>query len=67
VTVELQLISLVIVLLKIIKHLYSPNQYYMKRFASLALVISLLALASCASSKPCPAYSKVSAPQKALG
>jgi hypothetical protein len=39
----------------------------MKRFASLALVITLLVLASCASSRPCPAYSKVSPPQKALG
>lgn len=39
----------------------------MKRIASVALVLSLLALASCASSRPCPAYSKVAAPQKALG
>jgi hypothetical protein len=36
----------------------------MKRFASLALVISLLALASCASTKPCPAYAKEITPKK---
>jgi hypothetical protein len=38
----------------------------MKRFASLALVISLLALASCASTRPCPAYAKEITPKKGL-
>ena len=37
----------------------------MKRFASVALVISLLALASCASSRPCPAYAKELSQKKA--
>lgn len=39
----------------------------MKQITAVALVLSLLALASCASSRPCPAYGKVVAPQKALG
>jgi len=38
----------------------------MKRFASLALVISLLALASCASTRPCPAYAKEITSKKGL-
>ncbi len=38
----------------------------MKRIASLALVISLLALASCASTRPCPAYAKEITPKKGL-
>ncbi len=32
----------------------------MKRIASIALVIGILALGACASSKPCPAYAKAS-------
>ncbi len=39
----------------------------MKRFASVALIISLLALASCASSRPCPAYAKEFSPKKGWG
>ena len=31
----------------------------MKRLATIALVLGVLALASCASSKPCPAYASV--------
>jgi hypothetical protein len=38
----------------------------MKRIASVALVISLLALASCASTRPCPAYAKEITPKKGL-
>lgn len=30
----------------------------MKRIASIALLIGILALGACASSKPCPAYAK---------
>jgi hypothetical protein len=37
----------------------------MKRFASLALLIGILALGACASSKPCPAYAKATVSQKA--
>ena len=38
----------------------------MKRIASVALVISLLSLASCASTRPCPAYAKEITPKKGL-
>ena len=38
----------------------------MKRITSVALVISLLALASCASTRPCPAYAKEITPKKGL-
>lgn len=37
----------------------------MKRFATIALLIGILALGACASSKPCPAYAKVPVSQKA--
>lgn len=37
----------------------------MKRFASIALLIGILALGACASSKPCPAYAKTPVSQKA--
>jgi hypothetical protein len=31
----------------------------MKKLATIALLIGILALGACASSKPCPAYAKV--------
>ena len=37
----------------------------MKRIASIALLIGILALGACASSKPCPAYAKAPVSQKA--
>jgi hypothetical protein len=37
----------------------------MKKLASVALLIGILALGACASSKPCPAYAKASTAQKA--
>lgn len=37
----------------------------MKKFASIALLIGVLALGACASSKPCPAYAKAPVSQKA--
>jgi hypothetical protein len=37
----------------------------MKKLASAALLIGILAMGACASSKPCPAYSKAPAAQKA--
>jgi hypothetical protein len=37
----------------------------MKKLASVALLIGILALGACASSKPCPAYAKAPTAQKA--
>jgi hypothetical protein len=37
----------------------------MKRLAATVLLIGILALGSCASSKPCPAYGKAPSAQKA--
>jgi hypothetical protein len=37
----------------------------MKKLATAALLIGILALGSCASSKPCPAYAKASSSQNA--
>ena len=37
----------------------------MKKLATAALLIGILALGACASSKPCPAYAKAPASQKA--
>ncbi len=37
----------------------------MKKLASAALLIGILALGACASSKPCPAYAKAPVAQKA--
>jgi hypothetical protein len=37
----------------------------MKKIASVALLIGILALGACASSKPCPAYAKAPTAQKA--
>ncbi|AMQ56736.1 hypothetical protein AO498_09897 [Algoriphagus sanaruensis] len=39
----------------------------MKRIASIALLIGVLALGACASSKPCPAYAKASVSTRANG
>ena len=36
----------------------------MKRLATIALLIGILALGACASSKPCPAYAKAPSAQK---
>jgi hypothetical protein len=36
----------------------------MKRLATIALLIGILALGACASSKPCPAYAKVTSTEK---
>ncbi|SFO43618.1 hypothetical protein SAMN04488519_106306 [Algoriphagus ornithinivorans] len=37
----------------------------MKKLATIALLIGILALGACASSKPCPAYAKAEVGQKA--
>ena len=37
----------------------------MKKLTSVALLIGILALGACASSRPCPAYAKAPAAQKA--
>ncbi|MFT4855097.1 MAG: hypothetical protein ACI9UV_000264 [Algoriphagus sp.] len=37
----------------------------MKKIASVALLIGILALGACASSRPCPAYAKAPTAQKA--
>jgi hypothetical protein len=37
----------------------------MKKLATAAVLIGILALGACASSKPCPAYAKAPAAQKA--
>ncbi|SHO60609.1 hypothetical protein A8938_0909 [Algoriphagus zhangzhouensis] len=39
----------------------------MKKLATIALLIGVLALGACASSKPCPAYAKASVEQRSNG
>lgn len=39
----------------------------MKKLATIALLIGVLALGACASSKPCPAYAKGDTIEKANG
>jgi hypothetical protein len=42
---------------------FKKKQIQMKRLATIALMIGILALGACASSKPCPAYAKAQTTQ----
>ena len=42
-----------------------PKILRMKKLATIALLVGVLALGACASSKPCPAYAKAQVSQKA--